>query len=114
MKKQVLSPLCSALVIPGLGQVLNHEIKKGLSILSLVFVLLVAGVVKLALMIRSMVVEADFAPSTAADVLNRLRAENLSFLYMLLLVFALLWVYSVLDAFWVARKQGNDTEAGTP
>ena len=38
MKKSIISPLCSALIIPGLGQVINNNIKKGLIILGIVFV----------------------------------------------------------------------------
>ena len=35
MKKAVIASLCSAFIIPGLGQILNNNIKKGLVILAL-------------------------------------------------------------------------------
>ena len=42
MKKAMLSPLCSALVIPGLGQVINEQLKKGFCMLAIVFVFILA------------------------------------------------------------------------
>ena len=47
MRKSLKSALCSALGVPGLGQVINGDLKRGGSILAGVFVLFVAGVVKL-------------------------------------------------------------------
>lgn len=104
MKKQILAPLCSALVIPGLGQILNQEIKKGLVILVLVLVLVGAGVVKLASMVSALFAESASASFSAAGLVERLRTESLSDLYALLIAFALVWAYSVADAFWGARK----------
>jgi len=43
--------LCSGLVIPGLGQILNQQIAKGLILLGLVFLLFVAGALKFAFII---------------------------------------------------------------
>jgi hypothetical protein len=33
MQKAIMSPLCSGLVIPGLGQIINQDLKKGIIIL---------------------------------------------------------------------------------
>ncbi|MBW2345011.1 MAG: hypothetical protein JRF53_13570 [Deltaproteobacteria bacterium] len=46
MKKAILSPLSSAFVIPGLGQIINRHLKKGVCILAGTFVLFIAALIK--------------------------------------------------------------------
>jgi TM2 domain-containing membrane protein YozV len=100
MKKSITAPLCSALVIPGLGQILNQQIRKGLILLGLVFLLFVAGAVKLTFIITSLAPGFDLAEaSQAAASLSR---GDLLLMAGFLIAFAVLWVYSVVDAFWVA------------
>jgi TM2 domain-containing membrane protein YozV len=53
MKKSIAAALCSGLVIPGLGQILNQQIRKGIILLGLVFLLFAAAAVKLAFLIAS-------------------------------------------------------------
>jgi hypothetical protein len=99
MKKSIAAPLCSGLVIPGLGQILNQQIRKGLILLGLVFILFVAGVVKLAFIIHSMANPLDLSEPSH---LVQLRGGDLLFMTGILGAFAMVWVFSVLDAFWVA------------
>ena len=108
MKKSIAAPLCSGLVIPGLGQILNQQIRKGLILLSLVFVLFVAGVVKLVFIINSMTNPLDLA---GASPLAHLRGGDLLFLAGILGAFAIVWVYSVLDSFWVAFQSERSVGA---
>ena len=105
MKKAILSPLCSGLVIPGLGQIVNEQVKKGICILSAVFVLFIVGVIKLSQIIKALLQNMQMAGPDPAAVMAKLRAQDLSPLWYLLAAFALLWVYSVLDAYVGGRKK---------
>jgi flagellar biosynthesis protein FlhB len=99
MKKSITAPLCSGLVIPGLGQILNQQIGKGLILLGSVFLLFVAGAVKLAFIITSLSRFRDLTETPQTAAFSR---GDLFFMAGILGVFAILWVYSVVDAFWVA------------
>ena len=114
MKRSILSPLCSAVIIPGLGQVLNHQIKKGLIILGIVFLLFIAGTVKLSLVISSLMEEVTIDRLDSTAVLENLHTGDLSVLYLLLTAFGIVWVYSVLDAFLQGRKIESNTDRGSP
>ncbi len=104
MKKYILSPLCSALVIPGLGQIMNQSLKKGLCILSIVFILFIAGTVKLALIINSILAESKINGLDSRTIIENVKWEDFSILWVLMGAFAVVWVYSVLDAFWTGKK----------
>jgi uncharacterized membrane protein len=110
MKKYILSPLCSALVIPGLGQIINQDLKKGLTLLSVVFILFIAGTVKLSLTVKSMLTGPGHSRLNSKVIMERLQGEDFSILWFLLLAFAIVWVYSVLDAFWRGKKLEGQTE----
>lgn len=111
MKKYILSPLCSALVIPGLGQILNRNLVKGVVILSLVFILFVGGTVKLAMMIRSLVNQIPIAGYAKDTIMKKLEGEDLSIILYITVAFLILWTYSVIDALWMGlkleRRQGR-------
>lgn len=104
MKKYILSPLCSALIIPGLGQILNNNLKKGCFLLAIVFILFIAGTVKLALMVNFILKGLDMNKLNFRVIQERLQAEDISVLWVLLAVFSMVWIYSVLDAFWTGKK----------
>jgi len=114
MKKYILSPLCSALIVPGLGQILNNNLKKGVYLLAIVFILFIAGTVKLALMVKSILKGLDIDRLDSKVIQERLQGEELSFLWVLLMVFSVVWVYSVLDAFWTAKKLETQTRDHVP
>jgi hypothetical protein len=101
MKKFITAPLCSGLVIPGLGQILNRQIRKGLILLGLVFLLFIAGAVKLAFIITSVSAAHDLAEASQMVVVS---GSDLFLMAGIVIVFAVVWVYSVVDAFWVAFR----------
>ena len=111
MKKAIVSPICSAFVIPGLGQIINQNFKKGGIILSAVFVLFLAGVVKLFGIIHALAEGNRTTLHDPASIPNKLGAQNLSLLWALLVIFGFLWVYSVIDAFQAGRRL-DQTEKG--
>jgi len=98
MKKYIVSPLCSALVIPGLGQILNNRIKKGVIIMSLIFILFIAITVKLAFLVISQIKNADIDAINNL-IENTLLNQDLSTLWVLIILFLILWLYSIVDAF---------------
>jgi hypothetical protein len=104
MKKAILSSLCSAFVIPGLGQILNHEIKKGLLLLSAVFLLFVGGCIKLAFIITSMMANTSSAAADPERFLKAIEAQDLGSLWILVALFAVVWIYSVIDAFLSGQR----------
>jgi uncharacterized membrane protein YdcZ (DUF606 family) len=108
VKKSIVAPLCSGLVIPGLGQILNQQIRKGVLLLASVFLLFVAGVVKLALIINVVTRQPDLAGSSQGATVGQ---GDLLFVGGIVAVFAVLWVYSVADAFWVAFR--SERSAGS-
>jgi hypothetical protein len=110
MKKSILSPLCSAFVIPGLGQIINRDLKKGLFILGVVFLLFVGGAVKLAFIIKSLATHPEITRHQPGAIMERLQRMDFSPLLVLIIAFAVVWFYSVLDAFWTGKKRDSEEE----
>jgi TM2 domain-containing membrane protein YozV len=104
MRKAIFAPLCSAFVIPGLGQIINKELKKGICMLLSVFFLFIIGTVKLSLLISAMLKDPKANPASQNAIVEQLQSHGLSGLRYIILAFGLLWIYSVLDAFWKGRK----------
>jgi hypothetical protein len=107
MKKYILAPLCSALIVPGLGQIINQSLKKGLFILSIVFFLLISGTVKLFFILQSALANLNTGRLSTAPIGKGLQGKDLTLLWVLLVLFAVVWVYSILDAFWVGKRLEN-------
>ncbi len=104
MKKYILPPVCSAFVVPGLGQILNHQIAKGMILLGSTFVLFIAGALKLALMVRDLAAHSGGKAQGAVPGMETGSPEGAFVLYLLLTLFGLVWLYAVIDAFFVGRK----------
>ena len=104
MKKYILSPLCSALVVPGLGQIINGNIKKGLIILAIVFLFIIGLTIDLAITINALFSQADLLQHPPEDVLTRFRKGDFSSLSYLIIAFGLVWIYAVFDALWIGIK----------
>ena len=110
MKKAVVSPLCSGLVIPGLGQIINQDLKKGIIILAAVFLLFVMGIIKLAYLINAVFRTGNVDLSDPEMIMDRLRAEDPSTLWFMAAVFVVIWLFSVLDAYRRGRKIDKSEE----
>jgi hypothetical protein len=104
MKKAILSPLCSGLVIPGLGQVVNQQVKKGVTMLAVIFVLLALFTVHMYRIITAVIQSGAVKTNDPAVIMDKFAAQDLSGLWLLLGSFCVLWVYSVIDAFLGGRK----------
>ena len=104
MKKAIASPLCSAFIIPGLGQILNREVKKGLLLLGGVFLLLIVGIIKMVQLVKAILEPGNLETRSPDEIMARIRMEDPSLLWVILAVFVALWLYSVIDAFLKGRK----------
>ncbi len=104
MKKAIASPLSSAFVIPGLGQILNKELKKGILLLGGVFLLFIIGVIKIVQLIKAIIQAGHLESLTPDDIMLRLKAQDSSLLWVIMALFTALWLYSVIDAFLQGRK----------
>jgi hypothetical protein len=104
MKKAILSTLCSAFVIPGLGQIINQDLKKGVSILAATFILFIAALINLYRIISGAMKMRYRATHDSGSIIERLGPEDFSALWILLGLFAVIWLYSIVDAFLKGRK----------
>ena len=98
MKKAMLSPLCSALVIPGLGQVINEQLKKGCCMLAIVFVFILALTFELYQLTSTVLKSGLTHVQRPETLMDRVMAQDLTTLGLLVAGFAVLWIYSVVDA----------------
>jgi hypothetical protein len=112
MQKAIMSPLCSGLVIPGLGQIINQDLKKGIIILCVVFAMFVAGIFRLLQIIHSVFRSGHTDLSDSQALMARLGAENPTMLWVLGVAFVILWIYAVVDAYMGGRK-ADQLEAGS-
>ncbi len=104
MQKAILSPICSGLVIPGLGQIVNQDIKKGIIILCAVFALFVAGIVRLLQIVRNVFRSGQVNGLDSETLMARLGAQDTTLLWVLGLAFAVIWIYAVVDAHAGGRR----------
>ncbi len=44
-------------------------------------------------------------------IMEKLQSESLLLLWVLLILFAIVWIYSVLDAFWTGKKIESQAES---
>jgi TM2 domain-containing membrane protein YozV len=104
MKKALLAPLCSALVIPGLGQVINQHIKKGVILLALDFVFIIAFTIEMYQILRGVIGPGVLNSDEPEMIMERIMAGDYTSLVFLFAAFGVLWIYSIVDAFLGGRK----------
>ena len=108
MKQYILSVLGSALIVPGLGQVLNRQVKKGLLIMGIVFVLTIGGIIKLADIIMKLLPQLKPGELTGEIITEKLHEIELSAIWFILVILLVIWIYSVCDAFIVGKRLENE------
>jgi len=104
MKKSIISPLCSAFIIPGLGQVINGEIKKGGIILLSVLAVIISAAIEMYRLIKASLEGLAINELYPEMVISKFKAQDHTILWILSLIFACIWFYSVIDAFIVGKK----------
>ncbi len=105
MKKAILAPLCSALVIPGLGQVINQQLKKGVIILAVVFVLILALFYEVYQIVSSIIKSGILDTDEPAMILKEIMSMEHTVFILLIVAFIVLWLYSIFDAFVGGGKE---------
>jgi len=110
VKKAISAPLCSGLIIPGLGQIINQDIKKGLALLACVFVLFIVGAVKLYLIMSDAFQSAAAQELTAEAVYHHVLSADFTAIWIVAVLFVLAWAYAVADAFVRGRRIDNAFE----
>jgi TM2 domain-containing membrane protein YozV len=110
MNQSVKAALLSALVFPGVGQIVSGHIKRGWTFVAIVAVLLVMLISKL--MQQALLVLEEMQKKGAAIDINevsRISAEVVSFsnnlfLNITLSVLIVTWLISIVDAYRVGKK----------
>jgi len=104
MKRSIISPLCSALIVPGLGQVINNQIKKGVILFLSVFALLIAGAIEMYRLIKASLKGLALNELYPEMVISKFKEQDHTLLWILFLIFVCIWLYSVIDAFIVGKR----------
>ena len=109
MKKYITAPIGSAVILPGFGQVLNGQIKKGLTLMGIVFVIFIIGVVKLFQVIVPLLPNPNEINwgnilAQAEDIHARINISDILILRIVIILLLIVWLYGIIDAFTVGMK----------
>ncbi|MEW6185141.1 MAG: hypothetical protein AB1585_05305 [Thermodesulfobacteriota bacterium] len=109
MKKVILAPLLSAFILPGLGQVINGQVRKAGLLIAAVSLLFLALFFKVLYDLNKVFLslpmeEQGKASPNLPEVAQTLSGQDKTVLIVLLLLLTGIWIYGVWDAFRVARK----------
>jgi hypothetical protein len=115
MKHAIVSPLLSALVLPGLGQVINRQIIKGLALMGGVTVIFLGLVVKVFLDLSRvtgelMTSDLTMPADASAKFWVLIRQQNLTMVYVLMGLGLVLWIYGIVDAIIVGGRIDRTVE----
>ena len=110
MNQSVKAALLSALVFPGVGQIVNGHIKRGWTFVAAVAVLLVLIISKL-MQQALLVLEEMQKKGVTVDIneISKVSAEVVSFsdnmfLNITLLILIMTWLISIVDAYRIGKK----------
>lgn len=109
MKRFILAPLLSAFILPGLGQVINGQIRKAGLLIAAVSLLFLALFFKVLYDLNKIFLslpleEPGKSSPNLPEVAQALSGQDKTVLIVLLLLLSGVWIYGVWDAFRVARK----------
>ncbi len=115
MKDYIKAPLLSGLVLPGLGQVVNQQIIKGLVLMALITVIFLTLLVKVFIDISAVMAEVVgpdlfLGPDSFSRIVEGVRERNLNLFYFLGGSSFSVWVYSIIDAFRTSRRAFRESE----
>ena len=96
MKKYITATIGSAIIVPGFGQVLNGHIKKGLILMVSVFLIIIAGSVKL---IQIFLPVINSGKIDMKEILSGIGPMDILILRVILILLLAVWIYSIIDAF---------------
>ena len=103
--------LFNTLLFPGWGQIYLNKYKKGISII----IATIAGVLSIIWSVIQTTINilkiAPFKKGTVTFIavvqlaINAIKALNLSYLFLILLSMILLWIFSIIDAYMLGKKE---------
>lgn len=117
MRKAVASPLLSAFVMPGVGQLYNGQVRKAglmVSASSMIFLIFFA---LLTMKLWAALTTLDMAPkdlSLPMAVMHRIAAQGLGWLLIMALIGLPLWLYGIIDAYINGRKVDAGQDLAAP
>ena len=104
MKKAFLSPLCSAFIIPGFGQLINEDLKKGALCLLSTLILVVAGLTILYHKACIAIRHTPPGPDYLKLVIKKVENTDCTLLWLITAGLVTVWIYSVVDAYIKGKK----------
>lgn len=107
-KRYILSAIASALIVPGLGQFMNGQVKKAIILMSLVFILFVSGAFQLVGMVLKILRGLNPDVINEKIIAGKLQNMDISALRYILIALMIIWIYSIIDAFISGRKLENE------
>jgi hypothetical protein len=103
--------LFNTLLFPGWGQIYLNKYKKGISMI----IATIAGVLSIIWSVIQTTINilkiAPFKKGTVTFIavvqlaINAIKALNLSYLFLILLSMILLWIFSIIDAYMLGKKE---------
>ncbi len=114
MKRAIVSPILSGLVIPGLGQLVNRQIAKGAFLVAAVSLLfmITLGFTFHQLSKAVIALEGTQAPDKFAALREQLVSQGVWWLFLLGGLLAGLWLYGVIDAWRWGRLRDLEDQEG--
>jgi diadenosine tetraphosphate (Ap4A) HIT family hydrolase/TM2 domain-containing membrane protein YozV len=100
--------LLSGLVWPGLGQIANGQLAKGIALVVLVLAVAAWLVLRLVSVVTASVPAdaSSFDIFQAYDLATQIQQQNAGILSGAVLVLLVIWVFGIVDAYWCGRKLG--------
>ena len=95
MKKYITATIGSAVIVPGFGQVLNGQMKKGLILMASVFLLIIGGAAKLILIFLPVI---NSGQINMEEILSGIDFMDILILRIILILLLAVWIYSIIDA----------------
>lgn len=99
-----MSTIASAIIVPGLGQVLNGQLKKGLIIMSVVFIFITAGIIRIVNIVMKLLPQIEGDAITQELLKEKVHQIDFSSIRIIIVILAVVWVYSIYDAFATGRR----------
>jgi hypothetical protein len=117
MNLAIKGALFNALLFPGWGQVYLKKYKKGI----LIIIAISAGIISILWSVAQATLNIlKIAPIKKGTVtlnivvqlaIDAVKALNLSYLFLILLSMILLWIFSIIDAYQIGKKEIQSTVA---
>ena len=111
MNLDTKAALFNTLLFPGWGQIYLNKYKKGISMI----IATIAGVLSIIWSVIQTTINilkiAPFKKGTVTFIavvqlaINAIKALNLSYLFLILLSMILLWIFSIIDAYMLGKKE---------